>query len=89
METPWSPAENGERLARQLCRLLARGRFSSMAIILRDRRRVPIRHRNEIRVRRARSTIEVATRGGVHEILFEDLLAVELKPRVRPTEPEM
>jgi len=80
--------ENGARLARQLQRLLARGRFGSMVRILRDRRRIPVNSREDVRMRRASGTIASATRGDVQEILFEDLLAIELKPRAEPRKPE-
>ncbi|MBK9128224.1 MAG: hypothetical protein IPM13_10550 [Phycisphaerales bacterium] len=60
-----------------------------MALILQDRRRIPIGSRAEIRVRRARGTIEVNVRGDAQEIAFGELLAIELRPRAKPTEPRM
>lgn len=78
--------ENGERLARQLQRLLARSRFGPLVLILRDRRRIPVWHWDGICVHRAEGTIEITTPSEENEIPFEDLLAIELAPRVTPPE---
>lgn len=76
--------EVGERLALQLRRLLARGRFGPIALILRDHRRIRVKEWDGIRVHRAEGTIEISTQDKVSEIPFEDLLAIELAPRVTP-----
>lgn len=81
--------ESGERLALQLQRLLVRRRFGAMVLLLTGGRRVPLSNREEVRVHRALGTIEVTTRGDVRDILFEDLLAIELRPRSRPGVPKM
>jgi len=81
--------EGGERLALQLQRLLVRRRFGPMVLMLTDGRRVPLSNREEVRVRRALGTIEVTTRGDVQDILFEDLLAIELRPRSQSEVPKM
>jgi len=87
----WSdgPMETGERLARQLQCLLARGRFGPMVLILRGGRRVPVNNREAVRVCHAGSIIEVMIRGGAQEMLFEDLLAIECRPRVATKELQM
>lgn len=76
--------EMGERPGRQLQRLPARSRFGSMVLIPRDRRRIPLKKRDGIRVHFAEGTIEISTHDGRSEKRFEDLLAIELAPGVTP-----
>lgn len=70
---------SGERLARQLRRLLFRGRLGPTTLWLKDGRRINVSNPH-VRVRRATGTIELTVRGDVQEILFEELLAIELRP---------
>ena len=72
---------SGERLARQLRRLLARTRFGPMVLWLQDGRQIGVDRPGDVRVCRAAGTIEVTLRGDVQEILFEELLAIELRRR--------
>lgn len=71
----------GERLTRQLRRLLVRARFGPTVLWLCDGRRISVNKRQDVRVRRDSGTIELTARGDVQEILFEELLAIELRPR--------
>ncbi|MGE0480358.1 MAG: hypothetical protein AB7Q17_07795 [Phycisphaerae bacterium] len=71
----------GDRFAHQLLRLLARRRFGPLVLWLQDGRRIGIHDPQYVRVCRATGTIELTVRGDVQEILFEELLAIELRPR--------
>lgn len=70
---------SGERLARQLRRLLAKRRFGPMVLRLHDGRRVPIRRPNDVCVDLASGTITVTTLEAECEVLFEELVAIELR----------
>jgi hypothetical protein len=72
---------SGERLANQLRRLLRRRRFGPLVLWLTDGRRVDVSSLDDIHVNRASGTIEVTMCGDVSEILSEELLAIELRPR--------
>lgn len=52
-----------------------------MVLWLEDSRRIDVNEPGDVRVRLAAGTIELALRGEVQEILFEELLAIELRPR--------
>ena len=78
---PTQHRTGGERLANQLWRLLNRRRFGPLVLWVLDGRRVDISSLDDIHVNRANGTIEVTIRGEVSEILFEELLAIELRPR--------
>lgn len=73
--------DGGERLARELRRLLAHGRFGPLVLWLRNGERVTVRRRSNIRVSLTRGTISVMQRRQRREILHEDLLAIEMQPR--------
>lgn len=52
-----------------------------MVLWFQDSRRIDVSEPGDVRVRRAAGTIELAMRGEIHEILFEELLAIESRPR--------
>lgn len=52
-----------------------------MILRLKDGRRVGVNEPGHVRLRGAAGTIHVTVRGDVREILFEELLAIELRPR--------
>ncbi len=72
---------SGERLANQLRRLLHRRPFGPLVLWLLDGRQVNVSSLDDIHVNRTSGTIEVTIRGDVSEILSEELLAIELRPR--------
>lgn len=77
-------ASDGVRLARQLRRLLARGCLGPTVLWLRDGRHLEVPEARSLRVHRDEGTITVARPDGVHQILLEDLLAIELRPHAAP-----
>ena len=61
--------------------LLRRGRLVLVRVRLRDGDLLQVTAPEAVQVRRGRDTITIPTSGGVREIFFQDLLAVEWRPR--------
>jgi hypothetical protein len=73
---------NGQRLARQLRRMLADGPFGPMIFWLKDGGRIDVSGADDVRAEFTDGIIKLSVRDGMREIPFESLLALELRPRV-------
>jgi hypothetical protein len=70
-----------EHLGKWLRRLLVRQRFRPLTFWLRDKSRVDVARREDMRVHIGECTVEVATHDGWREILLEDVRALAVRPR--------
>ncbi len=76
-----TPVAAGALLAGSLQRLLVCDRFGPMTLWLRGGVRVDVWERQNVHLDCDGGTITVALPGGAQELLIEDLLSIELRPR--------